>query len=161
MGRSLGIVVEGKRNNVSIKNCTFNVVEDLHDNKAVAIYINSQLSLDHLEIDGCTFLNVPTALYMVNSMSEVIVSNCLFKRCGKVDVAHPIEFHWNNGVGAKLKCIGNVFEDCANHPVFEKKIATVIDEVDRIVATSIQHDHHVLEDNKIKGNDKCKNQTFD
>merc|ERR1712228_709959 len=94
-----GIVVSGNKNNISIKNCVF------HKFPTSAIPINQDSKLIRLEISDCSFLDTGNAILFMSDESEATVTNCLFKRCGEIDVAHPIEFHWGRAC-AKLKCIG-------------------------------------------------------
>ena len=99
------------------------------------------------------------ALHIVSDVSEVIVSNSLCQQCGrKRSDNHPILFN-QNGAGAQFKCIGNMFEDCVNHPIFERNPLAFVARTARIVA--VQHNQYVVKNNKLKGNDKFDNKTID
>merc|ERR1712228_250222 len=100
--------------NVSIRNCTF------FDFPTNAIQCNSSAKVD---VMNCSFIDVMAPIWRSNN-GETVIKKCLFKRCGNVERSnwcyHPIALY-EEGIQSRLKCIGNMFDDCLTHPIVEMK----------------------------------------
>ena len=86
-------------------------------------------------------------------MANITVTNSLFTTCS----GHTISI-FAGGVGTKLKCIGNTFEDNEKHPAVEEVHNGTRPTYRPIINDS---DEYILRDNVIKGNDMYEEQVFD
>merc|ERR1712228_935639 len=99
-------------------------------------------------------------------LEECNVINCVFRRCGSINddewvPDHPIiiyfEFQKEN---FKLKCIGNVFEDCVTHPIIED---SGVDDFDDLSYGCVDNfdEWYILKGHVLKGNNMFKGRLFD
>ena len=137
------IKVEGHNHAISMTNCKFNGFAKL------IVCTRFESSDNCLNVNECVIERVASAI-TIDTIENVNVTNSLFKRCGS-----PI-WIFASGIGTKLKCIGNTFDDNSKHPIEEcfyvgrRPIYRVIDD----------NAHYCVRDNVVKGN-KNKNQEFD
>ena len=136
------IHIKGHNHIISMTNCKFSGFASM---MTCISYRSSDncLNINECEIEG--------SINMHTIEKNVSVTNSLFKRCR----GHAIRI-FADGIGTKLKCIGNTFEDNAKHPIAEciyvgrRPIYRIIDD----------NADYCVRDNVVKGS-KNTNQEFD
>ena len=153
-----GIMVRGQNDTVSVRDCAF--VGFMN-----AIMVHPASLQCHLKLDRCSF-NVTLTAVDIRKEANVNISNCSFKAHGLVSdlgYINPAHYHMImigvRGIGTRLNCIRNTFEDCVSHPIVERLYRGR--NVMRRPVDGDESGNYQLKGNVLKGNNRYNEQTFD